>query len=126
MNGLSWNEFVKLEDNPTYVVLVLGCTRFVGSMNCVKAFITAGKEHSITAKWRRVNTLMSFANSQSEVLGWCVDLTFPTNPPVTTSVDINPSSYVPILISLSLMQNFEFDLKLKPEGCYLTCAQVGA
>ena len=69
---------------------------------------------------------MSFANSQSTVLEWCVDLTFPTNPPVTTSVDVNPTGNVPILMSLSQMQNLEFDLKLKPEGNYLTCAQRGA
>ena len=126
MSWLSWKDFINLEDNPTYVVLDLGCTRSMGSMNSVKAFIDAGKKHGITAKWRRVKTLMSFANSQSTVLECCVDFTFPTNPPVTTSVDVNPSGNVPILMSLSQMQNLEFDLKLKPEGYYLTCAQLGA
>ena len=39
---------------------------------------------------------------------------------------MNPTGNVPILMSLSQMQNLEFDLKLKPEGNYLTCAQLGA
>ena len=65
MSWLSWKYFINLEDHPTYVVLDLGCTRSMGSMSSVKAFVNAGKTHGITAKWRRVNTLMSFANSQS-------------------------------------------------------------
>ena len=40
-------------------------------------------------------SLMSFANSQSQVLVWRVELTFPTSPPVATSVDVNSTGNAP-------------------------------
>ena len=53
MCWLSWTNFIDLERNPTYVILDLGCTRSMGSMHSVKAFIEAGKKHGITANGER-------------------------------------------------------------------------
>ena len=53
---------------------------------------------------------MSFANSASEILEDCVVFTFPTQPPVSTTVDVHEHGEVPILLSLPQMMNLGFHL----------------
>ena len=64
---------------------------------------------------------MSFANSDSCILEWCAIITFPTTPPVRTTIDILEKVDIPILLSLPQMQNLGFISNLEPESVRLTC-----
>ena len=68
---------------------------------------------------------MSFANSHTEWLEWCVVVHFPTNPPVSTTIYVHESGNIPILLSLPQMMNLGFQLALEPDAIYLTCKLLG-
>merc|ERR1712023_109489 len=68
---------------------------------------------------------MSFANSHSAVLEWCVLVTFPTEPPASTVIDVFPSGDIPILISLQQMMNLGFTIRLEPHAVFLTSKVLG-
>ena len=108
-----------------YVVLDLGCTKSMGSRRAVQAFEWQAWYHGITVSWKPCYTEMSFANSATEILEWCVDITFPTTPPVTTTVDVHESGDIPILMSLPQMMNLGFKLELKPGEIYLLSEVLG-
>lgn len=75
----SWNpaDLIDLRLNPTHVILDLGCTRSMGSLRAIEAFIEAAKPYGIRCEWKRCWTHMSFANGQSEWLEWCIVAHFP-------------------------------------------------
>ena len=60
------------------------------------------------------NTIMTFANSEKAVLNWCVEIHFPTNPPVSTTVDVHEKGNIPILMSLPQMIRLGMDFQLRP------------
>ena len=68
---------------------------------------------------------MSFANSQTAWLEWCVIVHFPTNPPVSTTIDVHESGDIPILLSLPQMMNLGLDFKLRPGYVNITCEALG-
>ena len=68
---------------------------------------------------------MSFANFHTEWLEWCVVVGFPTNPPVSTTIDVHTNGNIPILLSLPQMMNLGFDLKMRPDSVKLTCDSLG-
>jgi len=107
---------IEMRMSPTYVILDIGCTRSMGSMRAVIEFEYAVWKYGITCEWKRCNTLMSFANSDSTILKWCVVITFPTAPPVSTTVDVHEKGDIPILMSLPQMMNLNFDISLRPSG----------
>ena len=121
----TWQNFVNSEQSPTYCIMDLGCTRCMGSQKAVEAFIEAGTPHGIRFEWQRCNTKMSFANSKTETLEWCVIVTWPTTPPISTTIDVHPTGTVPILLSLSQMMNLEMKLDLCSDAVYCECAALG-
>ena len=117
---------VDLKQNPTYVIMDLGCTRSMGSRKAVEAFVKAAWKYGITCEWRRCWTKMSFANSKTAWLEWCVVLTFPTKPePIQTTIDVHEEGNIPILMSLPQMMNLGFKLDLSPGVINLTCKALG-
>ena len=68
---------------------------------------------------------MSFANSATALLEWCVVVKFPTEPPTTTVIDVYEEGDIPILISLQQMMNLGFTLRLDPNAVYLTSKVLG-
>ena len=116
---------IDLSNNPGHVILDLGCTKAMGSMRAVVAFIEYAWYFGIWAEWLPCNTIMSFANSQCVTLKWCVRIHFPTNPPVSTVVDVHEDGNIPILFSLPQMMNLGFKLDLSETECYLTCSAFG-
>ena len=99
---------IDLRRNPTYVIMGLGCTRSMGSRRAVEAFVKAAAKFGITCEWKRCWTKMSFANSKTAWLEWCVVVTFPTVPPVTTTIDVHEKGDIPLLLSLQQMMNLGF------------------
>ena len=100
-----WDDIVDVSQNPTYVILDLGCTRSMVSKAAVLAFAEAGRKIGTRCSWRECWTRMSFANSQTAWLQWCVDVEFPTEPPVHTTIDVHESGDIPILMSLPQIQS---------------------
>ena len=119
------NVVVDLQQNPLCVILDLGCTRSMGSRRAVEAFEHAAWFHGITCEWKRCWTRMSFANSESAWLEWCVEVTFPTEPPISTTIDVHDQGNIPILMSLPQMMNLGLDLKCRPDSVTLTCEALG-
>ena len=117
-------QVIDLKDNPMCVIMDLGCTRSMGSRRAVEAFIAAAWKYGIKCEWKRCWTRMSFANSDSEWLEWCVVVWFPTEPPVCTTIDVHENGNIPILLSLPQMMNLGLDLKLRPNSVRLTCAAL--
>ena len=68
---------------------------------------------------------MSFANSETAWLEWCVVIHFPTEPEVTTTVDVHDKGDIPILLSLPQMMNLGFKLDMDPKNIHLTCKALG-
>ena len=116
---------IELRSNPTYVIMDFGCTRSMGSLRAVNAFIWTAWYSGITHEWKRCNTKMSFANSQTETLNWCVVVTWPTTPPVSTTIDVHESGDIPILMSLPQMMNLGMSLTLDSNGIRVTCPAMG-
>ena len=103
----------------------LGCTRSMGSRRAVLAFEIAARSKGIFCEWNRCWTRMSFANSESAWLEWCVTVWFPTEPPVCTTIDVHDQGDIPILMSLPQMMNLGMDLQLRPNAIHLTCKTLG-
>jgi len=116
---------VNIKMQPTYVIMDLGCTRSMGSLMAVEAFEWAAYEYGIHCTWERCNTVMSFADSRTEVLNWCVVVHFPTTPPVTTTIDVHESGNIPILLSFPQMIRLGFDFKLRPWACKVSSEALG-
>ena len=118
-------QLVDLVRNPLCVILDLGCTRSMGSKRAVIAFEEAAWSHGIVCEWKRCWTRMSFANSQTAWLEWCVVVHFPTEPPICTTIDVHDQGDIPILLSLPQMMNLGLDLKLRPGSVELTFEALG-
>jgi len=123
----AWNTSrpINIKMQPTYVIMDLGCTRSMGSLPAIEAFEWAAFDYGIYCTWEKCKTIMSFADSRTEVLNWCVKVHFPTNPPVTTTIDVHEKGNIPILLSLPQMVRLGFDISLRPWGCKISSEALG-
>ena len=115
---------LNLANNPTHVVLDLGCTRSIGSraavkgsrnMRCIMAleqsFVPATSPLCLpTLRWR---------------LAWKVVFIFQRNPPCSTRFDVLETGVVPILFSVSQMKILGFTVELDPKGDKIKCPAFG-
>ena len=116
---------INVNTKPTYVVLDLGCTSSMGSRKAIDALARVAPQHGIGMTYWPCQTTFVFADSQKGgVTETCV-LTFPTEPPCTTQIDILEQGEVPILFSLQQMKNLGIELKLRPQGDTITCPAFG-
>ena len=120
----SW-EAIDIKQNPTFVVLDLGCTRAMGSRHAVTAFIQMCGQFGITYQFFPSDAHFSFANSQTAIVKEKIRIYLPTKPPCWTEFDILEQGHVPILFSLPQMKNLYFNIELTPEVSYLTCTAFG-
>ena len=100
----AWNaarDRIDLTNRPLCVIMDLGCTRSMGSLNAIKKLERYGRRVGITRKWKPCNTLMTFANGDCTRLTQCVEVTFPTSPPITTTIDCHEKGDIPILFSIN-------------------------
>ena len=118
-------EIINITEDPTYVILDLGCTRSMGSRKAVLAFEEAAWEYGITCVWKRCWTKMSFANSTSEWLEWCIEVHFLIDPPVQTTIAVHDHGDIPIFVSTTQMMNLGFDLHFEPGAVCLSCKLLG-
>ena len=116
---------INLKENPLFIIMDLGCIRSMGSRRAVLAFEIAARSKGIFCEWNRCWTRMSFANSESAWLEWCVTVWFPTEPPVCTTIDVHDQGDIPILMSLPQTMNLGMDLQLRPNAIHLTCKTLG-
>ena len=58
-----------------------------------------GSDAGPLVEWQRCWTKMSFANSQTTWLEWCIVVHFPTEPPICTTIDVHEDGDIPILMS---------------------------
>eukprot|EP00975_Prorocentrum_lima_P009958 2120402-Prorocentrum_lima.AAC.1 len=58
---------IDIRDNPTYVLVDIGCSRSMASMDAILAF-EAAMAHGVKLEWKPCKTLMSFANGQKDWL----------------------------------------------------------
>ena len=68
---------------------------------------------------------MSFANSETAWLEWCVIVWFPTTPPVSTTIYVHEQGDIPIRLSLPQMMNLGFKLDMNSKRVLLTCPALG-
>ena len=116
---------IDLRNNPTYVVLDLGCTRSMGSRKAIDAFAEAAPAYGISLVFHPCKTTFVFADSEtSEVAEKCI-VHFPTRPPCSTEIDVLEQGTVPILMSLPQMQNLGMSLNLHAKGNTITCPAFG-
>ena len=116
---------IRVEDNPTYVILDLGCTRAVGSRVAVDRLLKVAHHYKITHEILPSNSRFNFANSQKSTCTEKCRLWFPTDPPIHTDFDIIEEGNVPLLFSLPQMRNLRFTLELSPEAVFLTSVVFG-
>ena len=119
------SELVNLSLNPTFVIMDLGCTRSMGSLRAIEAFMDVAKHYDVWFEWKRCWTHMSFANGESEWLEWCVVIHFPTNPPTCTTIDVHEKGAIPILMSLPQMCNLGFVIDMSPGQLHMSCEAMG-
>ena len=128
----SWSAFnqaslpiIKIKQNPTFVILDIGCTKPMGSRPAVMAFVAASKRYGIECQFLPTHSEFSFANSESSSVYEKCRIWFPTTPKCYTDVDILDKGSVPILLSLGQMRNLRFTLEMNPYMVMLTCPAFG-
>ena len=99
----------------------------MGSRTRVMAFVNACRHNGFKGTFQFVpcSTDFSFANSQRSQCYERLVITFPTDPPCSTEVDILEEGTVPILISLQQMRNLYMEFRHTPTCDYLTCSAFG-
>ena len=130
----SWSAFnqlsaklptINVHQNPTFVVLDIGCTKPMGSRPAVMAFAAASKRFGIVCQFLPTYSEFSFANSELSAVYEKCRIWFPTTPKCYTDVDILDKGSVPILLSLGQMRNLRFTLDMNPYLVMLTCPAFG-
>ena len=100
---------LNLTNQPTHVVLDLGCTRSIGSRATIKRFQKHTWYYGITTEFCRCHMSFVLANSATETcLESCI-IHFPTTLPCSTRVDVLETGDVPFLFSLPQMKEFGYD-----------------
>ena len=97
----------------------------MGSRKAVTALAAHATQRGVNVTYKPCKTTMSFADGKTETLTECCVLTFPTVPPVQTTIDIHESGNVPVLMSLPQMMNLEMNLYLRSSQVYCTCDALG-
>jgi hypothetical protein len=118
-------DIVSLADNPTSVILDLGCTRAMGSRQAIEKFMKAAAKHHLQCEILPSQVTFSFANSETTQVKEKCRVWFPTTPPCSTDFDIIEQGKIPMLMSLSQMRNLRFELALTPEQALMTCPAFG-
>lgn len=93
----------------------------MGSRYAVEKLQKALEPRGVIFEWRKCNTKMTFANNDVPILEWCVIITFPTNPPICTTIHVLDRGYIPILLSLQQQMNLRMTYALEPDKAYVTC-----
>ena len=91
---------IDLAQHPTYVILYLGCTKSVGSKYAVNKFMRAAHLHGLDYEIVPSTSKFSCAKSETTTPHQALKISFPTQPPMYTVVDIVEQGRVPILLSL--------------------------
>ena len=94
-------------------------------MRAVKALERAAIPKGYRFDWVPCKTIMTFANSASATLNWCVIVHFPSDPPLSTTIDVHEEGSAPILFSLGQMANLGVDLNLRRGRLAMTCPAFG-
>ena len=141
-----WNEFngasalnsyverwyrIDMRKNPTYVILDSGCTRNMGSMARVMAFVRYCEQFCswITFEWRWQPVKFSFANSHWSWVYWTLvihyDLSDTASADQYFSIEISvlEEGDVPILLSNKMMGIMNLDI-INREECTLSTAHA--
>ena len=117
----AWLPAISVQQNPTYVVLDIGCTKPMGSRPAIMAFAKAAKPYGIECEFLPTYAEFSFANSDTHAVYEKCRIWFPTTPWSYTDVDVLDKGSVPILLSLGQMRNLWFKLDMSPFAVLLTC-----
>ena len=112
---------LNLANHPTRFVLDLGCTRSIGSRTAIERFKKHACCYGITTEFCCCNKSFVFANSETETCKDSCIVHSPTIPPCSAKVDVLETGDVPILFSLSQMNNFCMTIELDPKGDKITC-----
>ena len=114
---------LNLANHPT--VLDLGFTRSIGSRAAMERFKKHAWYCGITTEFCPCNKSFVFANSETETCTENCIIHFPTIPPFSTKVDALETGDVPILFSLSQMNNGCTTIELDPKGDTITRPAFG-
>jgi hypothetical protein len=85
--------------NPTYVILDLGCTKSMGSRYAVNKFMRVAAAHGLEYELMHSTSKLSVANSETTSVHEELNIWFPTQPPMFTIVDIVEQGRVSLLLS---------------------------
>ena len=124
---LGWRQVpLILFHHPTHVVLDLGFTRSIGSRMAIRRFQKKSVVYmGLRLKIYPCNKSFELANTETETCREICNIHFPTKPPCSTRVVVLETSDVPILLSLSKMQNLGVTFELDPKGAKITCPAFG-
>ena len=119
---------IDLKNNPTYVILDLGCTRAMGSRSAIEKMRDALRKEVYPNYYIEIlptNSNFNFANSQSASCTEKCRIWFPFSPAFWTDFDIVEEGNVPLLMSLVQMRNLYFEFWLSPESAWLRSPAIG-
>ena len=122
-----------MRKNPTYVILDSGCTRNMGSMARVMAFVRYCEQWCswITFEWRWQPVKFSFANSHWSWVYWTLvihyDLSDTASADQCFSIEISvlEEGDVPILLSNKMMGIMNLDIINREECTFINCPCLG-
>ncbi len=118
-------ETIDISQNPTYVIIDLGCTKAMGSRPAIMRFVKAARAAGMHIEFLPSTSNFSFANSQRSQCREKIRIWFNTTPPSWTEFDIVEEGNVPLLMSLGQMRNLWFTIELSPDVAHLTCKALG-
>ena len=116
---------IDLAQNPTYVILDLGCTNSMGSRYAVNSFMKAAHVHGLDYEIIPSTSRFAFAKSETTSVHQALNICCPTKPPMFTIVGIVEQGSVPMFFSLQQMKNLQMQLDMRPDRVLITCEALG-
>ena len=93
---------IDLAQNPTYVILDIGCTKSMGSRYVVNKLMKAAHIHGLDYELIPSTSRFSYANSETTSVHHALKIWFPTKPPMFTIVDIVEQGRVSIFFHCNI------------------------
>ena len=99
----------------------------MGSWHAIQRFTQAIEPMTdiISYQYIPAETKFTFANGETARVNWTLHLRYHTTPPCSTNIDVLEQGTVPILLSISQMQNLYMTIEHTPQCDKITCKAFG-
>ncbi len=116
-------EAVDVSQEPTHVILDLGCTKAIGSRKAIDRLVKAIKGTHLQVEWLPSSSTFHFANSQAAKCTQKLRVHFGGG--IWTDFEVLEQGSVPLLMSLYQMRSLGFNLGLTHGQATLTSEVLG-